>query len=351
MRSSALTFLGSSGAMTIIETGLLSKAFRVPLKGEGVTGALRAFVKRSYRDVQAVSDFTFSVQRGELVGLLGPNGAGKTTLMKMLTGIIAPSSGDVQVLGFTPFVRPIDFRKRIALVMGQKSQLWWDIPAIDSFLLLKSYYEIPEERFRNRLKELGELLQVQDLFEVHVRRLSLGERMKMELMACLLHDPEVLFLDEPTIGLDVVAQRAIRHFLLDYQARHGTTMVLTSHYMADVEALCSRVVLIIAGQKHFDGNLDEFSSVLGPKKSLQLTFSEPQDPDGQIWREKEVSWNASRDQVEIWIAPAELRVVLGEILARCPVLDISTDRLPIERVMTALLENPALLSSRGGDVR
>jgi len=209
----------------IIECQNLSKKFKRPLKEPGITGSFKSFFSPKYLFVEAVKDFSFSVNKGEMIGLLGPNGAGKTTLMKMFTGIIAPSDGKVSVLGYEPFSRPIPFRKKIALVMGQKSQLWWDIPAMDSFLLLQAYYDIPEKLFRERLEELSAILGVQNLLTTHVRRLSLGERMKMEMIACLLHQPEVLFLDEPTIGLDVLAQRNIRDFLLAYHKANKTTII------------------------------------------------------------------------------------------------------------------------------
>src|SRR5690606_35893830 len=202
----------------------------------------------------------------------GPNGAGKTTLMKMFTGIVVPSHGELQVLGYRPFDREKDFRKRIALVMGQKSQLWWDIPAMDSLLLIKAYYEIPNDAFNERVEEMASLLGVKELLHVHVRKLSLGERMKLELMASLMHRPDILFLDEPTIGLDLVAQDAIRSFIKSYHERYKPTVILTSHYMQDVQALCSRLVLIMDGKKTFDGAIKDFEKILGSDKTVTFTF-------------------------------------------------------------------------------
>jgi len=212
---------------------------------------------RYYGTYCAVREVSFSLVRGEILGFLGPNGAGKTTLMKMLTGIIEPSSGNAKVLGYEPSRRSRALRKQIALVMGQKTQLWWDIPAFDSFQLLQRYYEIPDRDFKQRVDTLGSLLGVSKLFHVHLRKLSLGERMKMELMAALLHEPKVIFLDEPTIGLDIGAQHAIRDFLKRYRARQKPAIILTSHYMEDIKALCERIVIIREGRFVYDGSLSE----------------------------------------------------------------------------------------------
>jgi len=228
----------------MIQIQALKKEFRTYRKPPGVWGSLSSLFFRKYEFNKAVDDFDLQVEPGEIVGLLGPNGAGKTTLMKMFSGIIVPSSGQVRVLGFEPWKRDRTFRQKIALVMGQKAQLDWDIPAMDSLLLLQRYYEISEGDFSKRLGNLSEILGVSQLLHIHVRKLSLGERMKMELMASLLHRPEIIFLDEPTIGLDLIAQKSIRKFLLEYHQLHKTTIILTSHYMADVEALCPRIVLI-----------------------------------------------------------------------------------------------------------
>ncbi|MEZ0369338.1 MAG: ATP-binding cassette domain-containing protein, partial [Candidatus Sericytochromatia bacterium] len=233
--------------------------------------------------------------------------------------------------------------RRIALVMGQKSQLWWDIPAMDSFLLLQKYYEIEDAAFRKRLGELTELLSVAELLRVHVRKLSLGERMKMELMACLLHQPEILFLDEPTIGLDLVAQNKIRAFILAYQREHGTTVILTSHYMADVDALCQRIVLVLGGRKRFDGGIREFEAVLGKQKYVSVDFSAPVDPGLAIWQPLDPQWNEESTRVELRIPEAQLRELGIAILQDFPVSDFSTEKLPIERVMNQLLSDPQLL--------
>lgn len=327
----------------MIECSSLSKNFRRYGKAPGLLGSLKSFFHRSYDLVPAVSDFSVSIGEGEIVGLLGPNGAGKTTLMKMLTGIIAPSQGQVQVLGYAPFERAKNFRRSIALVMGQKSQLWWDIPAMDSFLLLQSYYQIPHHEFRETLDSLSTMLGVSSLLTTHVRKLSLGERMKMELMACLLHKPRMLFLDEPTIGLDVVAQRAVRDFLKDYQKRQGTTILLTSHYMADVEALCSRIVLILEGRKRFDGSKNEFEKILGNEKFVSVSFSAPVSENENFFSDLSPAWNSSRTHVELRMPEAAFQERTRLLFERYPVIDFATEKLPIERVMAELLTNSRLL--------
>lgn len=327
----------------MIRCSVLSKNYRSYKKQPGFIGSLKSIFVREAITVPAVQDFNLEIARGEIVGLLGPNGAGKTTLIKMLSGIIAPSSGVVNVLGYEPFKRPIGFRRKIALVMGQKSQLWWDIPAMDSFLLLQRYYEIDERKFKERLETLGRLLSVNHLFEIHIRKLSLGERMKMELMACLLHDPDLLFLDEPTIGLDVVAQKQIRDFFKEYQQRHNTTIILTSHYMADVDALCPRVVLILGGKKRFDSTIRDFERILGREKFVTLTFSGPVEQGHGIWRDLRPQWSPDGTCVELQIAEDRLRDTSAKILMEFPVVDYATEKLPIERVMKSLITNPQLI--------
>lgn len=323
----------------------LAKDFRHTHKEPGLKGSIKSFFVRNYERKPAVIDFDLQIEPGEIVGLLGPNGAGKTTLMKMFTGIIVPSRGQLQILGHTPHKREIAFRRKIALVMGQKSQLWWDIPAMDSFMLLQKYYEIPEPDFKRRLGTLTELLEVERLLKVHVRKLSLGERMKMELMASLLHQPEIVFLDEPTIGLDLVAQKNIRDFILAWQRDHRTTVILTSHYMADVDALCKRIVLVLAGGKRFDGPIREFESVLGKQKFVSVDFESPVDRQLSLWQGLDASWNDDGTHVELRITEDQLRSTAAAILEALPVTSLSMEKLPIERVMNELLANPQLLAA------
>src|SRR5256885_5065945 len=228
----------------LIEAAGLTKTYRVFQKSPGLLGAVRGLFRRTYKEVHAVQDVSFTIEPGEMVAFLGPNGAGKTTTLKMLSGLIYPSSGSARVLGFVPWDRLDAFRRQFALVMGQKNQLWWDLPAADSFALHREIYSLPPEQFNRTLAELTELFEVKELTRQPVRELSLGERMKMELIAALLHQPRLLLLDEPTIGLDVVAQVMIQRCLREYNSSRGVTILLTSHYMRDVEALCSRVLAI-----------------------------------------------------------------------------------------------------------
>ncbi len=321
----------------------LSKNFVSYKKPPGLVASLRSLFVREALVKSAVDSFDVEIPKGQIVGLLGPNGAGKTTLMKMWTGIIVPTSGHVEVLGHQPYQRSEQYRRKISLVMGQKSQLWWDIPAMDSFELLQRYYEVPSAKFKDRIAELSELLAVKDLLHVHVRKLSLGERMKLELMASLLHEPEILFLDEPTIGLDIVAQQKIREFIRKYHDQRQLTILLTSHYMADVEALCERLVLILAGKKRFDGTVEQFQGLLGKKRFVKFRFSEPL-PENIQFSDYDPQWGPERRTVDLRIDEADLRTVAGQILKDYPVMDFQTEPMPIERVMHRLLEDPQLLS-------
>jgi len=239
----------------MIRVERLTKHYRVHDKQPGLMGSLRSFVRRQYKPVEAVNEISFAIGAGEIVGFLGPNGAGKTTTLKMLSGLLHPTSGEATVAGFTPRRREHAFLRTITMVMGQKRQLIWDLPAADSFLVNQAIYDIPEPTYRQRLAELVDMLEVGDLIHRQVRKLSLGERMKCELIAALLHAPQVLFLDEPTIGLDVSMQQAVREFIADYNRRTGATIVLTSHYMADVTALARRIIVIDHGRLLFDGDL------------------------------------------------------------------------------------------------
>ena len=256
--------------MPIIEANGLTKTYRVFQKKPGLGGALRGLFRRQYKEVHAVDDVSFTIEPGEMVAFLGPNGAGKTTTLKMLSGLIYPTAARPRVLGFTPWERPDAFRRRFSLVMGQKNQLWWDLPAGDSFQLHREIYSLPADAFNRTLGELTELFGVKELTRQPVRELSLGERMKMELIAALLHEPQLLLLDEPTIGLDVVAQVAIQHCLKEYNATRGVTMLLTSHYMRDVEALCSRVLVITHGRVIYDGPLAGITRALRPLQAGAL---------------------------------------------------------------------------------
>jgi ABC-2 type transport system ATP-binding protein len=247
----------------IIKAKTLARSYRKTVKAEGLFGSLHSLLHKRTETVQALCDFDLELGRGEMLGLIGPNGAGKTTLVKLLSGIMRPDSGELEVLGHRPRDRKEAFLSRISLVMGQKSQLWWDLPASDSFLLSKAIYGIPEERYRANLERLASSLEVAHLLGAPVRSLSLGERMRMEFIAAMLHDPDIVFLDEPTIGLDAIAQKRIREFLRRENAERGLTLVLTSHYMEDIRLLCPRTVLILKGRKSYDGDTEGLFAAAG----------------------------------------------------------------------------------------
>jgi ABC-2 type transport system ATP-binding protein len=259
--------------MPAIQLKNLTKVYRVYRKREGLRAAFTGLFRREHTDVRAVDDISFDIEKGEMVAFLGPNGAGKTTTLKLLSGLIYPSSGTATVLDHIPWKRENAYRRRFALVMGQKNQLWWDLPAQESFRLHQEIYRIDDATFRRRLDELTDLLEVKRLVSQPVRELSLGERMRMELIAALLHSPEVLLLDEPTIGLDVVSQRRVQEFLKFYQQEQQVTVVLTSHYMKDVEALCQRAIIINHGKIQHNGPLAEIVDRFSTHKVLELQFA------------------------------------------------------------------------------
>lgn len=241
-------------------------------------GSLRSLFTRKYEVVKAVDDISFEINEGELVGFIGPNGAGKTTTLKCLSGLLYPTKGELSVLDFTPYDRKSEFLKQIALVMGQKNQLWWDLPAIDTFSLNKEIYNVSDEKYESILEELSKLLEVKDILKTPVKKLSLGQRMKMELMASIIHSPKVLFLDEPTIGLDVLMQKKLREFIKEYNTHFKSTIILTSHYMQDVEQLCKRVIIINFGKIIFDGQLSSLVEKHAPYKKIKVLFREYADP-------------------------------------------------------------------------
>ncbi len=253
-----------------IVTENLNRDFKIRLKAEGLMASIKNFFKPLYRTVNAVRDLNMQIRTGEIVGFLGPNGAGKTTTLKMLSGLLMPTSGQINISGFTPFDRNHDFLRNISLVMGQKQNLWWDLPPVETFAIHRRIYDIDEQQFKIRISELIEMLEIHDCLETQTRRLSLGQRMRCELAVALLHQPSILFLDEPTIGLDIIMQKKIRSFLLDYHRRFNTTILLTSHYMDDVAALAQRVIVIDSGSKVFDGKLKELTDQLHPEKIISV---------------------------------------------------------------------------------
>ena len=320
--------------MSTIEVHQLSKSYRVYQKKEGLREAIRGLFHREFRTVEAVRGISLRVEAGEFVAFLGPNGAGKTTTLKLLSGVSSPTSGHASVMGYIPWQRKLEYRRRFALVMGQKNQLWWDLPAQESFRLHQQIYAIRKEDFDRNLGELTEMLEVCSLLGRPVRELSLGERMKMELIAALLHSPEVLFLDEPTIGLDVIAQRTIQQFLKRYQEERNTTILLTSHYMKDVAALCRRVVVIAKGIIQYDGSLtgivDEFSS----SKLITLVLGESRNADGLERFGELVQVDLPR--VTLKCGKQQVSQILAAILNQYPVEDIAVEDPPLEEVIAQL---------------
>lgn len=316
--------------MAIIQTHSLTKVFKRMKKQEGLKGTFRALFKREMVEKTALDSFDLEIDEGEFVGLIGPNGAGKTTLVKLLCGIIQPTSGSCDVLGYNPGMLKNEFRKSFAVVMGQKSQLWWDLPASDTFALNREIYGIPDDEFRANVDFFSSLFQVGDLLNVPVRNLSLGERMKMELIAALLHSPRVLFLDEPTIGLDAIAQKQIRQFLRQVNQEKGVTILLTSHYMDDIRHLCRRTVVINGGQKIYDGPLDELLDRFQDHRVIHVTFERETDPqlDGKVeWVEKNPYKSVFKIRREL------VKPTLREILSLYDVDDIRIEEEDISNVI------------------
>ena len=310
----------------------LSKTYQVSEREGGFSAAVRSFFKRKYKDVNAVQKVSFSIAPGEIVGFLGPNGAGKTTTLKMLSGLLHPTSGNAQVLGFTPWKLESAYLCSMTLVMGQRNRLSWDIPAADSFLLNQAIYRLPDDQYKATLKELDELLELGPLLTKPVRNLSLGERMKCEIAAGLLHRPKVLFLDEPTIGLDITGQVRIREFLREYNRRTGATILLTSHYMADVTALCERIIIIHHGRLKYDGGISELSHRIAPFKLIGVMLADADTHDLSIYG-KPVENEDDADKSYIQVPASEVTSVTARMLSDLPVHDITITDPPIENVI------------------
>lgn len=317
--------------MSTIEITGLRKSFRAYQKQEGLRAAVRGLWRRNYREVEAVRGIDLTVEQGEFVAFLGPNGAGKTTTLKLLSGVVHPTSGSARVLGHIPWLRENEYRRRFALVMGQKNQLWWDLPAQESFRLHQQIYRIPPHEFLRTRDELTSLLQVEHLLSQPVRELSLGERMKMELIAALLHSPDVLFLDEPTIGLDVVAQHNIQQFLKQYQQQRNVTVLLTSHYMKDVAALCQRVVIIAQGQIKYDGSLSGIIDKFSQTKVVSLTFAEGRMPDRLA--ELGVVLACEPPKARLRISRNKVTQTLSTLLSQGGVEDVGVEDAPLDEVI------------------
>jgi len=321
----------------VIQVSALSKHYRVHRRPPGLGAALRSLFRRQYDTVRAVDGIAFSVGEGERVGFLGPNGAGKTTTLKMLSGLLHPTAGEIEVAGHVPRRRAADFLKAITLVMGQKQQLLWDLPPADTFELNRAIYEIPRPRFQETVRELTELLELGELVQKPTRQLSLGERMKCELAAALLHRPRVLFLDEPTIGLDVAMQATVRSFVKAYNERFGATVLLTSHYMEDVVQLCPRVIVIDRGRIIYDGDLRALSLRIRPDKRIVVRFENGAGVAGAAELER-LGQLVSREagQAVLQVAAADVSQAVARILAALPVSDLTVEDPPLEEVFSEL---------------
>ncbi len=319
-----------------IQVHRLKKYYQVHHRPPGFWGAVTSFFHRKYTYIKAVDDISFRIRPGEIIGFLGPNGAGKTTTLKVLSGLLYPTAGEVSVLGYTPHRREKDFLRQITLIMGQKNQLMWDLPAGDSFLVNKAIYEIPDDEYERTLAELDDMLNLRPLLTKQVRKLSLGERMKCELAAALLHRPQVLFLDEPTIGLDVTTQAKIREFIAEYNRRFGATILLTSHYMADVTALCDRIIVIHHGHILYDGNLKNLVEQMAPYKVLHITFQSPiprsaLEPYGEV-----VHYEGIRATINAPRAEAATRA--AQLLTKFNVADVTIVEPPVEEIIALLFQ-------------
>jgi ABC-2 type transport system ATP-binding protein len=319
--------------MSAIEARELTKIYRTYRKEGGLRGSIKGLVRRRYDETHAAERVSFQIDEGEFVGFLGPNGAGKTTVLKMLSGLLNPTSGDARVLGFVPWERRNEMKRQFSLLMGQKNALWWDLPAQESLELNRAIYGIDRGRFTQVVGGLSELLEVQDKMNVMVRELSLGERMKMELISALIHEPRVLFLDEPTIGLDVVSQKRVREFLRIYNEEHRIVTLLTSHYMQDIEELCHRVLIIDYGKIFFDGPLAQIIDRFSGHKIISLTFERQETRDlsafGEVIEQTPVS-------IQLKVPRARVTETCRQLLGACHVSDINVQEVPVEEVIRQL---------------
>ena len=324
--------------MPTIEVKNLGKSYQYYKKQPGLKATVKSMFRRKKMYAEAVKNINFSIEKGELVGFLGPNGAGKTTTLKMLSGIIHPTNGEIKVLGFTPLDRKKEYQKQFAIVMGQKNQLWPDLPAMEIFILNRDIYQLPDKEFKNKLNELIEVLDVRNCLDVQVRKLSLGQKMKCELIAALLHNPKVLFLDEPTIGLDVVAQKNIRDFIKKYNEKEKTTIILTSHYMEDISQLCKRIIIINLGEIIYDGYLNDLIKKYAPHKLLNVTFDNSGIEKKQIKRYGKI-YKFDRFKTVLKIDRDKIKNTITAILSSSlPVDDISINEDDLDSVIRKIFQ-------------
>ncbi|HLD92426.1 MAG TPA: ATP-binding cassette domain-containing protein [Patescibacteria group bacterium] len=322
---------------TVIEVKNLKKYYQVYKKEPGIAGSIKSIFNRQYFDVKAINDVSFKINEGELVGFIGPNGAGKTTTLKTLSGLLYPSDGRINVLGINPSDRNPILQKQFSLIMGQKNQLWWDLPIWESLLLNKAIYEIPDDEFNQNINELTDLLDLKDYLHIQARKLSLGQRMKSELLVALLHTPKILFLDEPTIGLDVVAQKKMRDFIKEYNHKHNATILLTSHYMEDVKELCKRIIVIDKGKIIYDGSLEKIVSKYAKYKIIKIDFDNKPD----IKKLEEIGEVKALDDfhAKIYVPREESIKRAIHLLEHFEITDFVVEELPIEEIIRQMFEN------------
>lgn len=319
-----------------ISTNGLSRSYESYTKEEGLKNSVRGFFKRQKFERKALLPTTLEIPQGQIVGLVGSNGAGKTTLLKLLSGLIYPTSGSASVLGFTPHLRDYDFLRQMSLLLGQKSQLWWDLPALDSYELLAKIYDLSPTKVLGRARELAQMLRCEQQLSIQLRRLSLGERMKMEVIGSLLHEPKILFLDEPTIGLDIVAQSTIRQFISEYRVSHNPTIILTSHYMDDISLLADRLLLMSQGQIVYDGDVKSFTEKAQKLQRLKIRFTGPIERDVQI--SPEINFRKGEDYFEFEVEQKEIGAILSRISLAGSVLTVNTEESDFEEVIREFLE-------------
>ena len=318
----------------------LTKSFKMFKRSAGLKGALKSFFNRQYTNFYALKKINLELKKGEILGILGENGAGKTTLIKLMVGLLHPTEGDVNIDGHNPWKRNHDFLRGVAIVMGQKNQLWWDIPASESFLLNKHIYQIEDSIFESTLNELVDLLGVRDKLDVQVRRLSLGERMKMEIIAALLHRPSLVLLDEPTLGLDVISQSKIRDFVKYYNDKYNATFIITSHYTKDIQEMCERVLVLHNGEQMYDGKFNELIKSINPERRLIFEFSNLPSNDYIQDLKKEFNFELCDNILTAQLAESDLKNLLSKLLNKFSPLSMSFEDLPVEETMRSFFQNP-----------